>query len=81
MAEALPCRPVSPDGSLPCSRTSEREHEVLSNLAKGSSYSAIADTMCVAADTVRFHIRNIYRKLHVHSQTAAVAKAIREDLI
>ncbi len=62
-------------------RITEREHEVLSNLAKGSSYSAIADTMCVAADTVRFHIRNIYRKLHVHSQTAAVAKAIREDLI
>ena len=62
-------------------RITEREHEVLSNLAQGSSYSAIADTMCVAADTVRFHIRNIYRKLHVHSQTAAVAKAIREDLI
>ncbi len=62
-------------------RITEREHEVLSNLAQGNSYSAIADTMCVAADTVRFHIRNIYRKLHVHSQTAAVAKAIREDLI
>ena len=62
-------------------RITEREHEVLSSLAQGNSYSAIAETMCVAADTVRFHIRNIYRKLHVHSQTAAVAKAIREDLI
>lgn len=31
--------------------------------------------------TVRFPIRNIYRKLHVHSRTAAVAKAVKEDLI
>ena len=59
----------------------EREQEVLTHLAGGSSYTAIADTLCVATDTVRFHIRNIYKKLHVHSQTAAVAKAIREDLI
>lgn len=58
-----------------------REKEVLANLAAGHSYSAIAETLCLATDTVRFHIRNIYRKLHVHSQTAAVAKAIREDLI
>ncbi len=59
----------------------EREHEVLTGLAGGNSYAAIATSLSVAADTVRFHIRNIYRKLHVHSQTAAVAKAIREDLI
>lgn len=62
-------------------RITEREQQVLSSLASGNSYAAIADSMCLAADTVRFHIRNIYRKLHVHSQTAAVAKAIREDLI
>ena len=62
-------------------RITDREQEVLSSLAKGNSYAAIADSLCVAADTVRFHIRNIYRKLHVHSQTAAVAKAIREELI
>lgn len=62
-------------------RITGREQEVLSGLAQGNSYAAIADSLCVAADTVRFHIRNIYRKLHVHSQTAAVAKAIREDLI
>lgn len=62
-------------------RITDREHEVLTSLAKGNSYTAIAEAMCVATDTVRFHIRNIYRKLQVHSQTAAVAKAIREDLI
>ena len=62
-------------------RITEREHQVLTSLAKGYSYTAIAEALCVATDTVRFHIRNIYRKLQVHSQTAAVAKAIREDLI
>jgi len=62
-------------------RITDREQEVLSSLANGNSYTAIADIMCVATDTVRFHIRNIYRKLHVHSQSAAVAKAIRKDLI
>lgn len=54
---------------------------MLSGLANGNSYAAIADRMCVAIDTVPFHIRNIYRKLHVHLQSAAVATAIREDLI
>jgi DNA-binding NarL/FixJ family response regulator len=62
-------------------RITDREHEVLTGLAQGQSYAAIASSLCVAADTVRFHIRNIYRKLHVHSQSAAVAKAIREELI
>jgi len=62
-------------------RITGREQEVLAGLAQGNSYAAIADSLCVAVDTVRFHIRNIYRKLHVHSRTAAVAKAIREDLI
>ena len=62
-------------------RITHREQEVLSNLACGHSYLAISENLCVATDTVRFHIRNIYRKLHVHSQSAAVAKAIREELI
>ena len=62
-------------------RITDREQEVLAALAQGHSYASIAEKLCVAADTVRFHIRNIYSKLHVHSQTAAVAKAIREDLI
>ncbi|MDP2365922.1 MAG: LuxR C-terminal-related transcriptional regulator, partial [Ignavibacteria bacterium] len=34
-----------------------------------------------SVDTVRHHIRNIYKKLHVHSQSEAVAKAIRKKII
>jgi DNA-binding NarL/FixJ family response regulator len=59
----------------------DREREVLSGLSEGESYGSIADTLCISVDTVRYHIRNIYRKLQVHSQSAAVSKAIRRGLI
>ena len=59
----------------------ERETEILTGLSGGDSYGSVADTLCISVDTVRYHIRNIYRKLEVHSQSAAVSKAIREGLI
>jgi DNA-binding NarL/FixJ family response regulator len=58
-----------------------REKEVLSHLADGYNYQEIADKIFISVDTVRHHIRNIYKKLHVHSQSEAVAKAIRKGLI
>lgn len=60
---------------------SEREKEVLNKLSEGDSYQQIADSLFISVDTVRHHIRNIYKKLHVHSQSEAVAKAIRKGLI
>ena len=42
---------------------------------------SIADSLFISVDTVRYHIRNIYRKLQVHSQPAAVSRAIRKGLI
>lgn len=60
---------------------SEREKQILSNLAKGNSYKMIADSIFISIDTVRYHIRNIYKKLHVHSQSEAVAKALRRGWI
>ncbi|OGU70190.1 MAG: DNA-binding response regulator [Ignavibacteria bacterium RBG_16_34_14] len=58
-----------------------REKEVLNHLADGYNYQEIADKIFISVDTVRHHIRNIYKKLHVHSQSEAVAKAIRKGLI
>jgi DNA-binding NarL/FixJ family response regulator len=58
-----------------------REREVLSGLVDGFSYKAIANKLFISIDTVKFHFRNIYKKLHVHSQSEAVAKAIKEKLI
>ena len=55
----------------------DREKEILASLAQGNSYKLVADALNISIDTVRFHIRNIYRKLHVHTQSEAVAKAVR----
>ncbi|NIV94894.1 response regulator [candidate division KSB1 bacterium] len=59
----------------------ERETQVLGQLCKGKSYKMIGEALFISEETVRRHIKNIYRKLHVHSQTEAVAKALREKLV
>jgi len=59
----------------------EREIDVLNSLGEGNNYQEIADTLFISVDTVRHHIRNIYKKLHVHSRSQAVAKAIRKGII
>lgn len=58
-----------------------REQEVLTLLSKGNSYKLIAAETGVVIDTVRAHIKKIYEKLHVHSQTEAVSKALTEKLV
>lgn len=60
---------------------SDREIMVLRLLADGNNYQEIAENIFISVDTVRHHIRNIYKKLHVHSQSQAVAKAIRKGII
>ncbi len=60
---------------------SDREKEVLHLLAKGNSYKMIASVLFLSIDTVRSHIKNIYEKLQVHSQTEAISKAYNEKLI
>ena len=57
-----------------------REKEVLKKLCEGSSYKIIADDLFIDLNTVKFHIRNIYRKLEVHSKGEAIAKAMKENL-
>jgi DNA-binding NarL/FixJ family response regulator len=58
-----------------------REREILNGLAGGGTYQSLARDCNISTDTVRFHIRNIYRKLHAHSQSEAVAKALRRGII
>ncbi|MGE5438186.1 MAG: response regulator [Syntrophothermus sp.] len=66
---------------LPDYDLSAREKDVLNLLGEGNNYQEIADALYISVDTVRHHIRNIYKKLHVHSMSEAVAKAIRKGLI
>lgn len=58
-----------------------RETEVLTQLCKGKSYKMIADTLFISEETVRRHIKNIYKKLEVSSKSEAVAKALKERLV
>ncbi|MGE0588001.1 MAG: response regulator [Cyclobacteriaceae bacterium] len=58
-----------------------REKDILKSLSKGNSYKMIAAEFSISIDTVRTHIKKIYEKLHVHSQTEAVSKAINERLV
>jgi DNA-binding NarL/FixJ family response regulator len=58
-----------------------RETEILATLSKGNSYKLIASDMQISIDTVRTHIKKIYEKLQVHSQTEAVSKALQEKLV
>ena len=58
-----------------------RELEVLERLVQGDDYQEIADRFFLSLFTVRAHIRNIYDKLHVHSKSQAVAKALREKVV
>lgn len=60
---------------------SQREVQILQLLARGFSYKMIASEIKVSMDTVRFHIKNIYDKLHVHSAPEAVSKGLRGKLI
>ncbi len=62
-------------------KVTEREREILEELSRGSSYQQIGAALFISVDTVRYHIRNIYRKMQVHSQSEAVAKALRRGLI
>lgn len=58
-------------------------HEVrlLGMLAEGHSYQAAADRLQVSINTIRDYIRSIYDKLHVHSKTEAVRKALKGRII
>ncbi|MCE1188647.1 MAG: response regulator transcription factor [Ignavibacteria bacterium] len=60
---------------------SEREKQVISCLADGKSYQEVADQLFISIETVRQHIKNIYQKLHVHTQSGAVAIAFRKGII
>ncbi len=56
-------------------RLSTREMEILQRLAAGRANSAIADELCLALSTVKWHILHLYRKLDVQTRLQAVARA------
>jgi len=57
------------------------ESRLLKLLVDGHNYTTAAEELHVSYNTVKFHMRQIYAKLQVHSKSEAVAKAMRERLV
>ena len=68
--------PEAPDYHL-----TNLEKEVLACMVNGLSYKMIANELQIGYETVRRHIKNIYKKLHVASLTEMVAKAIQQRIV
>lgn len=57
-----------------------REQDIVNGLVDGLSYKLIADRYNISLDTVRAHIRNIYKKLHVNSKAEVIAKSLKGEI-
>ena len=57
------------------------ELRLLKLLVEGHNYQSAAAELGVSFSTINFHMQNIYGKLHVHSKSEAVAKALRHRLV
>lgn len=75
---SFPRLPAEAGGPPPLS---PRERQLLELLAAGHTYKTAAHEMGIRLDTVRFHVRNLYARLAVHSKTEAVVKALRSGLL
>ncbi len=59
---------------------SDREREIVDGLVEGLSYKMIAGKLEISIDTVRQHIRNIYRKLNVNCKAEVIAKSYKGEI-
>ena len=57
-------------------RLTDREREVFDLLARGMTNKEIADSLVITTNTVKRHLKAIFKKLEVHTRSAAAAKAI-----
>lgn len=69
---------VSPDNSV--EPLSERELSILKEMQEGTNLKAIATAQFISYETVRTHVKNIYRKLHVNSRAEAIMKASQQGI-
>lgn len=69
-----------PARAQPASPLTDREAEILRMVSQGKANKAIASRLSVSEGTVKSHLRNIYRKLHVQTRAEAAAQAARLDV-
>ena len=65
----------TPSKKEPESVLTDKEKEIVMGLVEGLSYQMIADQSYISIETVRSHIKNIYRKLEVHSKAELIKKS------
>jgi DNA-binding NarL/FixJ family response regulator len=66
-----------PPGKSPLT---DREKEIVIGLVDGLTYKLIADRMFISIETVRYHIKNIYQKLHVNCKAEVISKSLRGEI-
>jgi DNA-binding CsgD family transcriptional regulator len=60
---------------------SEREKEILLWMLEGHNYKTIAEKAFISYETVRTHVKKIYKKLHVASRSEAIMKAYQQGIV
>ncbi len=63
------------------SQLNDRQKEILECIFNGMSYKLIGEKLFVSVDTVRYHVKNIYEILHVHSRDELISKAKGKSLL
>ncbi len=58
----------------------EKEREIVLGLVDGLSYKMIASQSSISIETVRTHIKNIYKKLHVHCKADVIRKSLSGEI-
>lgn len=62
------------------SALTSKEKKIVAGLVDGLSYKMIANSNGISIETVRFHIKNIYKKLHVNCKVEVITKSLRGEL-
>ncbi len=70
-----------PPSAQPEVELSPRQIQILQLLAEGHSYKTCADELGLSLDTIRFHVRKTYERLHVQSRSEAVWKGLRSGIV
>ncbi|SDG77580.1 response regulator transcription factor [Psychroflexus sediminis] len=64
----------------PKSQLTERQLEIVSGIVNGKSYKMIASDLFISLDTVRSHIKNIYKALEINSKAELIRKSYDDEL-
>ncbi len=77
LLDDLRARPAATPAAAPNGGLTPREREIIELFAKGATYDDVARMLAMSVNTVRHHVRGMYKKLHVSSKAEAVTTAYR----